>query len=321
VGQTLGYLLAFSGFLALAEARSVSLPAFMWAWGVAFLASAAAVAATPEAGEEAAGSLQDVYRHTWRLLRQPAIARLCALLLTSRAAFGAAEALTQMKLMEAGMSKATWARLAGITAPLELLLPLALARWTGGDRPLAAYLAAYPLRLAVGVATAAVASCSPAAGAPRVAFNAAVLGVLAARTLTSQSQFVAQMAFFARVADPAIGGTAMTLLNTVANLASKWPASLVLFAAEPLTRRACLPSAGGAPLGAPGVCRGGGSAARDACAAAGGACAVLADAFPPLTAACTLLGLLWLYLCRGSLLALQELPLSAWRPRGGVQRE
>jgi PAT family acetyl-CoA transporter-like MFS transporter 1 len=30
--------------------------------------------------------------------------------------------------------------------------------------------------------------------------------------------FVAQMAFNAKVSDPAIGGTYMTLLNTVANL-------------------------------------------------------------------------------------------------------
>jgi len=30
--------------------------------------------------------------------------------------------------------------------------------------------------------------------------------------------FVAQMAFFARVSDPLIGGSYMTLLNTLANL-------------------------------------------------------------------------------------------------------
>jgi PAT family acetyl-CoA transporter-like MFS transporter 1 len=30
------------------------------------------------------------------------------------------------------------------------------------------------------------------------------------------------MAFFAKISDPAIGGTYMTLLNTIANLGSKW---------------------------------------------------------------------------------------------------
>lgn len=41
--------------------------------------------------------------------------------------------------------------------------------------------------------------------------------------------FLSQMSFFAKVSDPAIGGTYMTLLNTMANLGSKWPNSLVLW--------------------------------------------------------------------------------------------
>lgn len=41
---------------------------------------------------------------------------------------------------------------------------------------------------------------------------------MCAHAVVSQAMFVAQMAFFARVADPAIGGTAMTLFNTIANL-------------------------------------------------------------------------------------------------------
>ena len=34
--------------------------------------------------------------------------------------------------------------------------------------------------------------------------------------------FVAQMALFARISDPIIGGTYMTLLNTIANVGAKW---------------------------------------------------------------------------------------------------
>ena len=36
-------------------------------------------------------------------------------------------------------------------------------------------------------------------------------------------------AFFAKVSDPRIGGTYMTLLNTIANLGHKWPSSLAMF--------------------------------------------------------------------------------------------
>ena len=51
--------------------------------------------------------------------------------------------------------------------------------------------------------------------------------------------FNAQMSFFARISDGDIGGTYMTLLNTIANLGSKWPQTLTLYALDPLTTRAC----------------------------------------------------------------------------------
>jgi PAT family acetyl-CoA transporter-like MFS transporter 1 len=46
--------------------------------------------------------------------------------------------------------------------------------------------------------------------------------------ITSNMMYVSQMAFFARVSDPAIGGTYMTLLNTLANIGSQWPSFCAL---------------------------------------------------------------------------------------------
>lgn len=40
--------------------------------------------------------------------------------------------------------------------------------------------------------------------------------------VSSNCMFVAQMAFFSRISDPVIGGTYMTLLNTIANVGAKW---------------------------------------------------------------------------------------------------
>ena len=47
------------------------------------------------------------------------------------------------------------------------------------------------------------------------------------------------MAFFAKVSDPAIGGTYMTLLNTLSNLGGNWPATLMLWFVDPLTSKEC----------------------------------------------------------------------------------
>lgn len=51
--------------------------------------------------------------------------------------------------------------------------------------------------------------------------------------------FVAVMAFFAKVSDPAVGGTYMTLLNTVSNLGTNWPNTLALWAIDHLTFKKC----------------------------------------------------------------------------------
>lgn len=51
--------------------------------------------------------------------------------------------------------------------------------------------------------------------------------------------YVAIMAFFAKVSDPSVGGTYMTLLNTVTNLGGNWPAILALYFVDPLTWKEC----------------------------------------------------------------------------------
>ena len=51
--------------------------------------------------------------------------------------------------------------------------------------------------------------------------------------------FVATMAFYARISDPAIGGTYMTLLNTVTNLAGTWPSTLSLWLVDNVSLKDC----------------------------------------------------------------------------------
>lgn len=52
--------------------------------------------------------------------------------------------------------------------------------------------------------------------------------------------FVSIMAFFAKISDPVVGGTYMTLLNTVVNLGGNWPATLALWFVDPLTWKECV---------------------------------------------------------------------------------
>lgn len=47
--------------------------------------------------------------------------------------------------------------------------------------------------------------------------------------------FVAIMAFFARISDPLVGGTYMTLLNTFSNLGNMWSKSFSLWFVDQIT--------------------------------------------------------------------------------------
>ena len=51
--------------------------------------------------------------------------------------------------------------------------------------------------------------------------------------------FVSGMAFHARISDPAIGGTYMTLLNTIMNLAGTWPSTLALWMVDTVSLKDC----------------------------------------------------------------------------------
>ena len=52
--------------------------------------------------------------------------------------------------------------------------------------------------------------------------------------------FVAVMAFHARISDPRVGGTYLTLLNTLTNLGGNWCQTLALWLVDGLTWTNCL---------------------------------------------------------------------------------
>jgi len=65
---------------------------------------------------------------------------------------------------------------------------------------------------------------------------------LAAYKFSSNLMFVSIISFFNQVADPAIGGTYMTILNTLANLGHMWISPLALWAIDTVEARRCVGS-------------------------------------------------------------------------------
>jgi hypothetical protein len=57
---------------------------------------------------------------------------------------------------------------------------------------------------------------------PGTSFYLKIGAVFVLHRLACNMMFVCQMAFFAKISDPRVGGTYMTLLNTMANLGGMW---------------------------------------------------------------------------------------------------
>ena len=288
IGQSAGYLLAYAGFLFLSARSLVTIGGFMAFWGWAFIASTLAVLAArgkdehdvPQGGK---GQMLTTYRETRRVLRLPAVRSLGLVLLTMRAPLAAFEHLVPLELVKIGVPKEKLAAMNSIMMPVSMATQACVSRYFVEAKPMKFLLRGYRARLAYGAA--AVGMVAAVAWAMHDAVSrqwlppiyAAGLLAACAGAAASAVVFVAQMAFFNRVADPRIGGTYMTMLNTLANLGSQWPGTVVL------ATKGAIEKLPGQPNG-----------------------------FYAVTSCSVVLGLLWLHYMQGRACALQARPREDW---------
>jgi len=350
IGQSIGYFVAYTGFLAgyssdfcnrylrapaaASDVGLVTLGGFTTFWGYVFLASTLAVAFargdehTPLVGG-VLDSLTTAYREMVAVLQLPAVRKAALLLLTCQAAIGVFSAVTPLKLIEAGMPKEDLAMMGALLAPVTILVQL----WVSGkyfaaagadSKPLLLWSQCYPPRLATGLAgfgsVMAVAAFSSGGGGIPGWFYGVLLLVAVGASTVGGTAFVAQMAFFNRVSDPAIGGTYMTILNTIANLGSAWPATASLYLVGVTTIKRCVPVADcGKPAGPPLLQivqrlspKASSPGAVDP--ATGCACEdkIVADGYAITCVLSLAIGVIWFINFRPRIAALQKLPHRAW---------
>lgn len=159
----------------------------------------------------------------WECAKLSPVRQYALVLLTAKLGSAAADAATSLKLTEYGMPKEELAFLSPLLAGAGILAPLLLSRYTTGPRPLSVYLLGLPLRLCLNplylfLVPLAASVYGPSPTLSAASFRAAVCASALLNVFAVNMMFVSQMAFANRVADPAIGGTYITLINTVANL-------------------------------------------------------------------------------------------------------
>jgi len=258
-------------------------------WGVVFLFVTLSVALIktekPVPQEDEPEDIPTAYGQMFSMLRLRAVRSLCVVLFTWKAAFAVMDSVAPLKFQEYGMPKEHMAYMTSLIMPVYILLPVFAAKWTTGKTPLDLAMSAYPIRVALVALTAGVAYYTPSSMTPTpYAFYGAVFAVGAAGAVVSEIIFVSQMSFFARVSDPALGGTYMTLLNTLGNLGGKWPPTVTFYLVDALTCKE--------PT-----------------------CAVQADGFYIVAALCTVVGIVWYLIGAPVVQRMQQWKLEDWRVR------
>ena len=326
IGQTLGALLASAGFLLLRDLGVLDLGGFMVGCGWVFLASTVWVARvkndehTPLCGS-ALDSLTAAYGEMLQVLRLPAVRSLAIVLLSCRAALGVFGSATRLRIQAAGIPMNFLLAMGTVVMALGMPVQLYvtdryLTNKQGQEeaKPLSVFGAVYPGRLVTGLVSCVlvhlVTATDTEGGVPYWLY-AVVAAASFCFVAVQESAFVSLMAFFNRVSDPAIGGTYMTMLNTISNLGSAWPATFALYLVGQTTITRCV------PLECVDIFPGAAKVRNILTGRPEGDCGcvetTIVDGYLITCGVSLVMGIAWYIFMSKRVAGLQALPLSAWR--------
>uniref|UniRef100_A0A1I8ES88 Acetyl-coenzyme A transporter 1 n=1 Tax=Wuchereria bancrofti TaxID=6293 RepID=A0A1I8ES88_WUCBA len=234
----------------------VNLSGFIFFWGWVFLITTTLVLIFKEEvdhsvidkddadnkNEELELGIFQTYAVLWKILRLKPVMWMVIVLLTGKFAFAATDGITGLKLISMGMPKDKLSSIALFLVPLQVLLPWVVGKYIAGPRPLNIFLLAYPYRIFLSGVFATMVWCTPSLSSkdfPTLLYAVWIVAYCF-HQVASYSMFVSLMAFFAQVSDPTIGGTYMTLLNTLSNLGGNWPVTLILSLTDHFTFKNCV---------------------------------------------------------------------------------
>jgi PAT family acetyl-CoA transporter-like MFS transporter 1 len=241
------------------------------------------------------------------------------LLLTGKVAFSGFMSGVDLVLLEKGITRDTLVVVSVAFSVGEVVLSAAISGIAAGSAPLTVFMQLFPPRMASMLVCCLLLLYVPnGAGVEGLEtwWIVLFLAAYAVFKACSTGSFIAQMAFHNKIADPAIGGTYMTLLNTIANLGWMWVAPLALLAMEAIETHTCQAGDGAIQVDGGGTAWGADCAtpaSLERCTAQQGQCVEVRDGFSMVSAVCFVLGIVWFVVMAPRAAALQAAPLSAWR--------
>lgn len=228
VGLTAGSFLSFTVFLAFnapdfanrwfratpQDFGLMSLGGYMEFWGWVYLiVTLGLVVFKKEDKTKERDGIMEVYRSMLGVLKLKNIHILIIIQLIAKLGFVTNDAVTNLKLLDKGFGQANLALVVLIDFPFEIGLGYYAGKWSTEYTPLRLWCWAFAARLLAAVFAQITIMIYPSNPVPTWYMVVVILEHVYS-TFMNTVMFVAGSAFFARIADPDIGGTYMTMLAT-----------------------------------------------------------------------------------------------------------
>ncbi|KAB5560082.1 acetyl-coenzyme A transporter 1-domain-containing protein [Coniochaeta sp. 2T2.1] len=289
----------------------MGLGGYLTFWGWAYIAVTAGLALLKkEERTKNEDGIWDVYKIMWGVLKLKNIQTIIIVHLIAKIGFQANDAVTNLKLLDKGFGTENMALTVLIDFPFEIGLGYYAGKWSQEFTPMKLWTWAFMGRLLAAVIAQITVAIFPAEGVT-FWYMLVVIGEHVFSTFTNTIMFVAVSAFHARIADPVIGGTYMTLLATVSNLGGTFPRYFVLRMVDAFTAATCTPGEKALEK-QPFSCAI--QPDKERCHAGGGVCEMTRDGYYIVNILCVVVGVVtFVWYIRPKVLHLQSLPLRAWR--------
>lgn len=250
--------------------------------------------------------LRQVFESMYEVLKLPNVQTFVVILLLAKLGFQANEAGTNLKLLEKGLSKEDLSITVLIDFPFEMIFGYYAGRWSTGKAPLRPWLWGFIGRLVAASLAQLIVYFFPLNGQVSMTYFLMIILQHLLGSFMSTIQFVSLCAFHTKIADPAIGGTYMTTLNTLSNYGGTWPRIFIYFMIDKITLAKC-------NLGPGRHIMIKSEEEREQCKHAKGELVMIRDGYLYTNALCITLGIVILLWVKKKATYLQSLPNSAWR--------
>ncbi|KAL8768788.1 MAG: hypothetical protein Q9209_005077 [Squamulea sp. 1 TL-2023] len=335
VGLTAGHFLSYTVFLAFnspefanrwfrstpSEVGVMTLGGYLTFAGWAYLIVTVGLAMLKrEEKTKEKDSVMEVYRSMIGILKLKNVQSIIIVHLIAKIGFQANDGVTNLKLLDKGFSQEDLALTVLIDFPFEISLGYYAGRWSTAYPAMHVWCWAFIGRLFAAVIAQGVVMIFPKDGV-QTWYLLTVIASHIFSTFTNTVMFVAISAFHAKISDPLIGGTYMTLLATVSNLGGTFPRIFTLKLVDYFTIATCHPpleppkdlsTLKGDLITTPFSCAL--EAQKHRCLDGAGTCDISRDGYYITNVICVVVGVVtfWGYI-RPAALKLQGLPLRAWR--------